>query len=269
MIYRADYDDPRSSLGRSLFFDVARGSIIGATGINKFGRTTNADAADPTDIWDRANPTNDQAIWLAPTASRIHAIVSTDAADAFPAGGGARTIRVFGLKSWDSAESTEVVELNGAGAVNTVNAYVIIHRMIVLTSGATSANVGTITATAASDSTVTAQIQPTEGQTQMAIYGVPSTQTLYVTKFYGAVERDSPTGADVLFRLLWCFDVENQPTIFQIKHTLSASVGVVPFEHRYEPFNAFAGPGILKMQVNSDSNDTFCDGGFGLILDTN
>jgi hypothetical protein len=56
---------------------IAKGDVPGHKSVNKFGRTTNADSADPTDIWDRANATNDQAIWLAPTAARVHAIAST------------------------------------------------------------------------------------------------------------------------------------------------------------------------------------------------
>lgn len=137
--------------------------------------------------------------------------------------------------------------------------------MTVIASGSSGPNIGTITAVASSDATVTAQIQPLEGQTQMAIYGIPSTQTLFVTKFYVGIERDSPAGADALIKLLWCFDVENQPTVFQVKHTLSASKGTY-IQHEYNPYNSFTGPGILKLQINSDANDTIADGGFGLIL---
>jgi hypothetical protein len=257
------------SYAKSLDLAVPEGVVPGHYAVNKFGRTTNADSADPTDIWDRANATNDQAIWLAPTAARIHAIVSTDDTDGktgAPNAASARTIQVYGLKTWDLAETSEVITLDGTTPVNTADSYVIIHRMKVLTSGATSINAGTITATAAApDSTVTAQIQPTEGQTQMAIYGVPSTQKLYVTSFYANVERDSPVAVTVLLKLLWCPDVENQPTIFQSKHTLSLDKGQ-HVQHFYNPFNRFDGPGILKLQVNASGNNTFVDGGFDLIL---
>lgn len=249
--------------------EIPEGEITGHYAVNKFGRCTNADAADPTDIWDRANATNDQAIWLAPTAARVHAIASTsdnDGKTGAPSSTGARTVQVYGLKTWDLAETSEVVTLDGTTAVNTANSYVIIHRIKVLTSGASGPNIGTITATAATDATVTAQIQPLEGQTQMAIYGIPSTQKAFMTGFYGSLERDSPTGASALLKLIWCFDVENQPTVFQVKHTVTITSGQPSHRHEYNPYNGFTGPGIFKLQVNSDGNDTLADGGFDLIL---
>jgi hypothetical protein len=249
---------------------ISKGVVPGHKTVNKFGRTTNADSADPTDIWDRANATNDQAIWLAPTAARVHAIASTDDNDgktSAPNSTGARTVRVYGLADWDTAESSEDVTLDGTTGVNT-RPYVIIHRIKVLTSGASGPNIGTITATAASDSTVTAQINPSEGQTQMAIYGVPSTQSAYVTSFYANVERDSPAGVTCLIRLLWCFNVESQSTIYQIKHTTSLNKGD-DVQQFYDPPNTFAGPGILKLQVNADANDAIVDGGFDLIVADN
>jgi hypothetical protein len=253
---------------RGLNLEIPAGNVAGTSAVNKYGRTTNADSADPTDIWDRANVTNDQAIWLAPTAARIHTVASTSDTDGktgAPSAAGARTIRVYGLKTWDTAETSEDITLDGTTGVPTVNSYVIIHRIKVLTSGTSGPNVGTITATAASDATVTAQINPLEGQTQMAIYGVPSTQTAYMTSFYVNVERDSPQGADFLVKLLWCFDVENQPKVFQVRHTISVEVGQ-DIQHKYDPYNAFVGPGILKIQGTSNANDTLANGGFDLIL---
>ena len=248
--------------------EIPEGEIVGHYAVNKFGRTTNADANDPTDVWDRANPVNDQAIWLAPTASRIHAIVSTsdiDGKTGAPSSAGAKTIQVYGLADWDTPESSEIITLDGTTPVNTVSAYCIIHRMKVLDSGASGPNVGTITATAATDGTITAQVQPLEGQTQMAIYGIPSTQTLFIVSFYINIERDSPTGTSALARLLWTMNVENQSAVFLVKHTVSLEDGA-DVQHNYNPYNKFTGPGILKIQVNSSDNDTFANSGFDLIL---
>ncbi len=155
--------------------NIALGNVIGVTSIDKFGRTTNADTGIITDIWDRANVTHNQPIWVAPTQARIHNIVSSNGGDdGNPAGAGARTIRVFGLTDWDTKEVSEDIVLNGVGAIATQNSYVIIHRMFVLTKGATNVNIGFITATAAVDGTVTAQINPSQGQTQKAILGIPA-----------------------------------------------------------------------------------------------
>lgn len=61
--------------------EVAAGNVPGNKSVNKFGRSTNVDNDVATDIWDRANATHDQDIWIAPTQARIHNIASTSAND--------------------------------------------------------------------------------------------------------------------------------------------------------------------------------------------
>jgi hypothetical protein len=249
---------------------IARGLVPGQRSVNKFGRAPDCDTGVANDIWDRAA----QPIWLAPTAARIHAIVSTSLADSDvggvnPQGAGARTLRVYGLQTWSSVETFEDIVLDGTTAVNTANSYVIIHRMQVLTTGAGSPagspNTGTITATAAVDGTVTAQITPGEGQTQMAIYGVPSTQKAYLTNIKGSIEQGTGSVVQVDMRLLWCFDVVNQPAVFQTKHTFGFVPGP-PFFQPFDPPNEFEGPGILKLQATCDTNNNIVDGHFDVVV---
>lgn len=246
---------------------VARGLVDDHYSLNKFGRSDNVDSGVDTDIWDRANATNDQATWLAPTAARIHNIVSTSTADA-SAGTGMRTIKIYGLRSWDSTEVSETITLNGTTNVATTNSYVIIHRMKGVTWGTGGTNAGTITATAATDATVTAQIQAGEGQTQMAIYGVPRGQTLYLTKLYAAAEKASAS-LGVKVTLLANTYPDVVPTGFLTKHTLGlTSEGSNAVERVFDPPNGFTGPCIIKIRGNSSANDTSVDAGFDGILIT-
>jgi hypothetical protein len=179
------------STNKDFYLELSKGNISGHSKVNKFGRTTNCDSGVPTDIHDGANSTDDVAIWVAPTQARIHNIVSTSVADD-SAGVGAKTIQVYGLTAWDALEVSETIIMDGTTDVPTNNLYVIIHRMKVLTCGATAINVGVITATATpTDATVTAQINALEGQTQMALYGIPSGITAYMLGYYAAAVKGS------------------------------------------------------------------------------
>ena len=134
--------------------------------------------------------------------------------------------------------------MNGTSNVATSNSYVIIHRMKVLTKGENGPNVGVITATAVTDSSVTAQINAGEGQTQMAIYGVPSTQVAYITQFYASINKAVASAAGNI-ALLMNPEPDSELTKFLVKHTKGINTsGTSALPHRYKPYNRFAGPCI-------------------------
>ena len=247
--------------------EIAEGTIDGHKSVNKFGRSTNVDSGIDTDIWDRANPTNDQDIWLAPTAPRIHTIASTSAQDT-TGGTGANKIEIFYLPNWHTKETSEIVTGNLNGGIAMTNAAVIIHRMKVIPqASSTSINAGTITATAAVDGTVTAQIQPGEGQTQMAIYGIPSVQNAFMTLFYGSVLRANAATAFIDMNLLFNPLPTVNTVVFQVKHSLGIqTTGNNPAFHPYDPYNKFSGPGILKIQAAGSADNLDVSAGFDLIL---
>lgn len=249
---------------------IAKGDVPGHYPVNKYGRTTNADSAVETDVWDRANAAHNQPVWLAPTAARLHAIASTndnDGKTGSPSSTGARTLRIWGLTSWGAAEVSEDITLDGTTGVNTVNSYVAIHRMMVLTTGAAGPNIGTITATAASDATVTAQIEAMAGQTQMVIYSLPSTQKLYVMSFYLSLNRDAPSAVSGNITFWATTDVESQPAVWTIKRTIGLHEdGSSAYQRPAIPPVEVVGPAIIKISVNTNQNDSDVSAGFGAIL---
>ena len=242
---------------------ASAGWIEDVSTITKFGRSTNVDNGVVTDIHDGANATTDLDIWVAPTAAVIHNIASTDGDDA-SGGVGAKTIKIYGLTSWDTAEVSETISMNGATDVPTLAAYVIIHRMHVVTKGASGPNAGIITATTDNvAATVTAQINIGEGQTQMAIFGIPSTQTLYVGRLYGNVNKSAgATGAvDVCF----CYNPEPdvELTKFLTKHTFGLmTTGTSALTINYAMPKKFAGPGILKINASGSADNLDVSAGF-------
>lgn len=259
----------RTMLDLDLRLQIAQDHVGGYSHVNKFGRTNNVDSAAITDIWDGAVS---QIIWLAPTAARIHQLTSTDAGDdGDPAGLGAQIVRIWGLKTWASAESSEDIILNGTGDVPTVNSYVIIHRMQVIAWGATSINIGVITATADTDSTVTAQINAVMGQTLMSIYGIPSTKTGYMTGFYiDMLRAQAPTEQNIDFNLVANIAPDVETTGYTTKHAGGlSSFGSNPFQHLYNPYKQFIGPTIIKIQAIGSAADLDVSAGFDLIIADN
>ncbi len=238
---------------------------------NKFGRAPLGVQTTATDLWDRANAAVDQQIWTAPTTARIHDIASTSTDDdGDPAGVGARTIRVFGLTGWGAAEVSENITMNGTTNVPTVNSYVIIHRLQVLTKGATSSNVGVITATAQTDASITAQINAGSGQTQMAIYGVSSMQIAYMTNYYGTMV-DAGANPATLNAVDIDLLINPEPDV-ELLNFLSkppegiSNTGSSRVQHLFLPYFSIPGPAIIKLQGTAFINDTDTSGGFDIIL---
>lgn len=258
-----------------LYLEIAKGNVDRHESINKFGESPNGVQATATDIWDRADSSATQQIWLAPTASRIHEVLSTsdedsDTGGAVAQGSGCRTLRIQGLTSWDAAaETVEDVILDGTDGVDTVNAYVIIYRMKALTFGDNGPNVGTITAVAATDATVTAAILANNGQTMMAIYGVPSTRTAYMTSFYVNLHDNATpaTTAEVDFTMLTNESPDIDPTVFLKKHSGgTVTLGTGAMQHFFQPCKKIIGPAIIKMQALGNKEDLFVTSGFDLVI---
>ena len=247
--------------------EISETKVIGHFPVNKYGRSTNVDAS-LTDIWDGANSVDNTKIWIAPTQARVHNVKSSDVGDT-GGGAGARTLQIWGLTDWNTPEATQVITMDGQNNVAT-NPYVIIHRMRVLTKGATSINIGKITATAVSDGTITAMILAGTGNTEMAIYGVPSTQKLFVYDFYAAMLRSSPASARFDFSLLYNPGPDTELLHFQIRHTDALdSTGTTSKNTPYVPPKVFAGPGILKLQGIASVADLDISAGFnGVVITT-
>jgi hypothetical protein len=250
------------------FAEAALGNVSDTVTVNKFGRNTEIDSGVTADIWDGGNTGDVSLVWVAPTQARTHTIASDSASDT-DGGAGARRLRVFGLTSWDTAEISEEIIMNTGSPPVTVNSYVIIHRMKVLTKGATSVNVGTITATATGDATITAQISPGQGQTQMAIYGVPSIQTALIGRFYGNVNKSGGAAGLIDVNLQVNPEPQDELLNFLVKHTFGLqTVGTSALTINYYVPKVFPGPIIIKVQALSGTDNMDLSAGFdGIIVD--
>lgn len=242
--------------------EAALGNVSGYSTINKFGVALDADNGIATDIWDGADGALSTDVWVPPTQARVHDIVSTSAIDV-STGLGCQTLRVYGLTDWDTAEVSEDIAMNGVTNVPTVNSYVIIHRMKGLTFGGnTGSNTGTITATAQTDATITAAIQPLQGQTLMAIYGIPSTQTLAITTLFQQGLRSGGGGAFLADGTLLVKENADLATGEFITKERWVFGDAFPFVRIYGVPKMVTGPAIVKLQVLTDANDVAVTGAF-------
>ena len=250
--------------------DISDGIILGKETVNKFGRAPSGVQTTATDIWDRADSAATQQIWLAPTAARIHTIASDSASDV-SGGTGATTVIVYYLADWDTAETTETVSGNLNTGIAMSNAAVMIHRMkVVPQSTSTTTNVGTITATAATDATITAVILPGEGQTQMAIYGIPSTQTLEIYEFYATLNKSSAAAGTINFSPVVNPNPDVQTLAFIVKNTrglqsTGTSADTFPFKIPWK----ITGPAIIKIQGIASAADIEASAAFNGVLEDN
>jgi len=249
----------------------------GVSTINKFGEATDCDSGVPTDIWDGADGATSTDIWVPPNAARVHAMVSTsntdsDSGGVNPQAAGARTVRVYGLQTWDTAETSEDVVLDGTTAVNTASSYVIIYRVKVLTWGANGVNAGIITATAATDATITAMILAGNNQTQMCIFAVPSIQKLRITKVMASIVKSTGSTQRADGELLVMTDPATNAasnTAWTNKENFQLVEANTPWEHDYRDTpKKCDGPCIVKIQVTTNANDTKAIGTIdGFIVD--
>jgi hypothetical protein len=159
---------------------VARGQVDGHKTLFKFGINGDVGTSVET-VWAQGG------IYVYPASATVMKISSSSADDA-AAGTGARTISIAGLDA-NYNEISETVILDGQTAVNTVNSYLRISRMFVVTAGSGATAAGTIyagtgTVTSGVPATVYGMIALNANQTQMTFWTVPAGYTLYLTGLF-------------------------------------------------------------------------------------
>ncbi len=258
--------------------DISSRQIPGVTHINKFGRNADCDkivsiTAVPVgrDVWGGSG--GGAGNWVPPTTSRIHALVSTSDEDGKTTPTGALTVFVEGLGSTYEFQS-ETVTLDGTTTVNTVLEYTMIHRMNCLTFGSAGRNLGLITATAAVDGTVTAEVVINSNSTLMAIFQVPANTSAYMTGWHGSIFRQlGAAQATDLFLMSHSFGAVAawSPTGgngFAIRDIMALDSDGNPENKReYHPYKLFPAKSYIKVAASGNTDGQDVGAGFDLILE--
>lgn len=238
---------------------ISQGKFTGMSKVNKFGRNPDIDQDTKETIWSAGGLYKD--VFLS-GAENIY-LRSSQAVDT-SAGIGARTVAISGLDG-DYVQQSETVTLNGLGSVETANEYLRLHRMYVSTVGVSGTNMGSIVANGSKNTQTIAQIDAENGQTEMAIYTIPSGTTGYMTNFYTSFDKG---GAGATAALV---DIEMQirPSggAYRVAHHAGMiSTGMTHIQHNYNPYKSFGEKTDIMLNATPTVNDADIHGGFDLIL---
>jgi hypothetical protein len=161
-----------------LAVQIARGQVPGRRPVLRTGINFDIDTGmGLVSLWDFGGR------YVFPPAASVMTVSSSSAADT-AAGTGARTVLVTGLDS-SYAEISEVITLNGLTAVPTVNQFLRVFGLTVLTAGsggeaAGNLYIGTGVVTAGVPAVVYGHVRIGWGTSQMAQYTVPAGHTAYL-----------------------------------------------------------------------------------------
>lgn len=238
------------------YLEVSKGNIAKHSRVNKMGHNEDVDTTtDPEDMWDLGG------LWVPPTTARVHSIVSTSLLDTGD-GTGARTITIQGLDG-SYNYTTETVTLNGTVPVNTANSYTIIDFMFVVTAGSLETAQGTITALAAVDLTISAQINVGNNQTHMAVYQIRDGYKGYINSISSAMHQNTAGSSTTVY-----FMTKNFGEVWRVRRVIllnnsgnsQQKVEIVP------PLEVPA-KCLIKLQIFEVTNSsTAVEGGFDLTL---
>ena len=218
----------------------------------KYAASMTANAA-PTSAVDGAGDTMTLYAQTAIATTETGAQLSWGAANAV-LGTGAKTVTIKGLTTWSASETSETVNMTGVTDAATTGSYVFINSLEVATSGGTTINAGVITATAASDASVSASMPIGKGLAQQAIIAASSLDTIYIDQLHFTILGAGTTDI-VDFSLLVNTEPNTQLTKFK-EYFATGFVGTAMQSEDYITPIAIAGPCIVKIQALSDTADS-------------
>lgn len=234
---------------------IRRGEVSGYSAIQKFGRNTGVDIAAAEDIWSGGGIYT----WVS-NAALVE--VGSDSASDDIAGVGAQAVEIYGLDE-NYHEQMERIEISNVAAINSVGTYIRLHRVVVVQAGSSGHNVGTVTVTHMdAPLAVIAIISPTENQTNMAMYTVPSGKTGYIFSVHTAASDNAGKAyVDVDLR------VRKYGEVFAIKYnTILIGDGTASSERSFVVPIEVPEKSDVLMRATTTQNNTTVVGAFDMVL---
>lgn len=241
-----------TQITKDIFFEIKKGNIAKHSSYSISGQNPDIDLAE--EFVNSINALN------LPTTYRIHNIVSSSANDT-SAGTGARTIKITGNTA--NGIESEIVTMNGTTPVATTKSYDFIIEIEVETAGSVTWNVGTITATAQVDGTISISMTAAFGEEYNGAFKCPVGYTAYLFDWWGDAQN-SNAGTTIDFHL---WKKSNGSAWHIEKHAKSVNQGSSDFHRSFEksPLILEAGD-IFAVKALSSNNNSDVDTEFTIIL---
>ncbi len=218
---------------------VSRGLVEDFSGIQKFGYNSSVGTSFET-IWDGGGD------YTFITSAGTATATSSDTDD------NTGTVEIQGLDSnYDLA--TETLTIGGSAGTTS---FIRVFRAILKTANTGNANVGTITITVSSTSV--AIIQPTYGQTLMAVYTVPRNYNAYLVQLDVGSSKDLEN--EIKFRIK---SIDNGNT-WNTRSFITTRGGFT--EKNYHVPEIIVGKTDIEMRAKSSATSSI-SGGFELFLE--
>lgn len=218
---------------------VSRGLVEDFSGIQKFGYNSSVGSSFET-IWDGGGD------YTFITSAGTATATSSDTDD------NTGTVEIQGLDSnYDLA--TETLTIGGSAGTTS---FIRVFRAILKTANTGNANVGTITITVSS--TTVAQIQPTYGQTLMAVYTVPRNYNAYL------VQLDVGSSKDIENEIKFRIKTIDNGNAWNTRSFITTRGGFT--EKNYHVPEIIEGKTDIEMRAKSSATSSI-SGGFELFLE--
>ena len=239
------------------FVEVARGNVAGQTELHKFGRNPDIDTGGFETIWNGGGSyTGHDA-----TAAEIVEIFSSSANDDV-AGTGALTLKVFGLDT-DYLEINETVVLTGATPVDTVNMYIRLNRMKVLSAGSGGMNDGTLTARQKTTTANVFAVMPIGyNQTMIAAYTIPANKDGLTMTWFATLSGKTTSNCNVRIR------IREFGEVFSVKEEIAIiAAGSSANQRSYKvPKDSLTPKADIFIEADASANNTAVSAGFDILL---
>jgi hypothetical protein len=238
-------------------YEVASGRRQGYTTWNKWGYNDDIDVGTET-VWSVGG-----TFARMTAADTLNVVSSSTDDDGSPAGTGAQSIILYGVDA-NYVYQTEVVTLNGTGAVTTANSWLGINRAAIYLAGSSGSNVGTITCTRTTGGSVQAAIPAASGSSQQAFFFVQADHTALMDWMLVNALKVAAGTEPIITVKCWVTSLVSNARFEVFRHRMDTLVENTLELRPSQPF-VVGEKSLVEFQVTTDKADTAASVRFSLI----